>query len=179
MNSLQTYVRDRFADLAEQPLFRTLTATERASQSLRVLPHVTFWANVFQDVLVLNLQRISDGALREIAEHHYAEDAGHNLWLADDLRFVYGRLPDVVELFDAHYLRAREIAYAFMFEVYRAQSDWERIALPVVLEEGGRLFLPALIDHFERAGVGQYLNALGRGHVALRLGGGWASFRTR
>ncbi|MET0342671.1 MAG: hypothetical protein ABW252_16820 [Polyangiales bacterium] len=165
MSRLRDQVRDRFADLAEQPLFHTLAQAGRASRSLQILPHVTFWANVFQDVLVLNLQRIEDPTLKKIAEDHYLEDAGHNLWLADDLRLVNGRLPDVVELFDARTLRAREIAYAFMAEVYRAASDWERVALPVVLEEGGHLFLPALIDHFERLGVGRHLHALGRSHV--------------
>lgn len=165
MIRIRSYARERMAELTREPLFRTLAQTEDVSKSLQMLPHLAFWANVFQDLLLLNLQPITDPELKRIIEEHYREDAGHNLWLADDLRFVYGRLPDLVEVFDTRYLRAREISYALMFEVYRAESDWERLLLPIVLEESGKHFLPAMIGHFERAGVGRHLRALGTMHV--------------
>lgn len=165
MNRIQAYARTRLADLRGEPLFHVLAGDIAASRTLQILPYVTFWSNVFQDIIALNLERVVDPQLRAIVQTHYDEDRGHNVWLAADVRLVYGALPDVLATFDPAYLRAREISYAFMAEVYRAESDWERVTLPIVLEEGGKIFLPALIDHFARHGLGPHLQALGHGHV--------------
>jgi hypothetical protein len=165
MNRIQAYARSRLADLPTEPLFHELAGDVSASRTLQILPYVTFWSNVFQDIIALNLQRVVDPQLRSIVQTHYDEDRGHNVWLAADVRLIYGALPDVLATFDPAYLPAREFSYAFMAEVYRAESDWERVTLPIVLEEGGKIFLPALIDHFARRGLGPHLQALGHGHV--------------
>jgi hypothetical protein len=165
LKAIQQYARTRLADLADQPFFRTLASDLPPSRTLQILPYVTFWSMVFQDIIALNLARVSDPRLHEIVQTHYDEDVGHNLWLAEDLRLIYGELPDVLTVFDAQYLEARAVSYAFMAEVERAESDWERVTLPIVLEEGGQIFLPALIQHFSRVGLGPHLRALGQKHV--------------
>jgi len=165
MNRLQRYARDKLGRLAREPFFRTLEHDLPPTTSLQMLPYLTFWSMVFQDIIALNLARVTDPALRNIVQTHHDEDVGHNLWMAEDLRLIYGVLPDVLAIFDREYLQARAVSYALMSEVFAAQSDWERVALPIVLEEGGKVFLPALTAHFERAGLAGHLRALGRGHV--------------
>jgi len=165
MNCIQAYARKRLAPLRDESLFRVLATDISAVRTLQILPYVTFWSMVFQDIIALNLQRVSDPRLRAIVQTHHDEDIGHNNWLAADVRLIYRELPDVMAVFDTAYFRAREISYAFMAEVYRAESDCERVTLPIVLEEGGKIFLPALIEHFRRAGLGAHLKALGHDHV--------------
>ena len=159
------YACEKLGRLAAEPLFRTLEQDLPPTTSLQLLPYVTFWSMVFQDIIALNLARVTDPSLRAIVQTHYDEDVGHNLWLAEDLRLVYGGLPDVLAIFDREYLQARTVSYALMSEVFQAQSDWERVILPIVLEEAGKIFLPALIANFERAGLADHLQALGHGHV--------------
>jgi hypothetical protein len=165
MQRIHDYVDVRFSDLGSQPVFQRLAADEPAATTLQVLPHLTFWSMVFQDILVLNAARVETAALRDILSTHGSEDMGHELWFLQDLRLIYRRTPDVTVIFDHAHLQSREFSYAFMSEVYRAESDGERMLLPHILEEGAKIFLPALIDHFERAGVGVHFRALGRHHL--------------
>jgi hypothetical protein len=132
---------------------------------LQMLRHLTFWSNTFQDITSLNLARVTDRALRDFVRTHQDEDAGHDLWFNDDLLLAFGKLPDVVEVFDPAYQPAREVCYALIAEVFRAESDWERATLPIALEEGGKVFLPRMIDHFGRVGLASALSALGTKHA--------------
>jgi hypothetical protein len=165
MIQLQAYASARLGELADQPLFHTLAADPSPARSLRMLRHLTFWSNTFQDITLLNLARVSDPDLRQIVETHQAEDAGHDAWFNDDLRLAFGQLPDVVAVFDSAYRPAREVCYQLMSEVFLAESDLERVALPIALEEGGKVFLPRMIAHFGRVGLGSALSALGNKHA--------------
>ncbi|MES2644118.1 MAG: hypothetical protein V4850_31820 [Myxococcota bacterium] len=165
MRHIQAYAETRHADLVDEPLFRTFASDPPITRTLQILPSLTFWSLAFQDLMALNLRHMRDPTLRAIAETHHHEDSGHEVWFLHDLRLIHGELPDLPELFDGETLGARDIAYALVSEVYRCESDWERLALPIVLEEGAKIFLPALIAHFDRAGLGQRLKSLGRLHT--------------
>ena len=165
MNQLQAYAAARLGSLAEEPLFRTLAADPAPGRSLQMLGHLTFWSSTFQDITLLNLARVRDPRLREIVSTHQGEDAGHEQWFIDDLLLVFGKLPDVVAVFDPVYRPAREVCFELMSEVFHCESDWERVALPIALEEGGKVFLPRMIDHFERVGLASALSALGTRHA--------------
>jgi hypothetical protein len=165
MIHLQAYAAAQLGELADQALFRTLAADPAPARSLQMLRHLTFWSNTFQDITRLNLARVSDPELRKIVQTHQAEDAGHDAWFNDDLRLAFGGLPDVEAVFDSAYLPAREVCYELMSEVFLAASDLERVALPIALEEGGKVFLPRMIAHFGRVGLGSALSALGTKHA--------------
>jgi len=165
MIHLQVYAAARLGALAEEPLFRTLASDPRPARSLQMLRQLTFWSSTFQDITSLNLARVTEPTLRDFVRTHQDEDAGHDLWFNDDLLLAFGRLPDVVEVFDPAYQPAREVCYELMAEVFRARSDWERAALPIALEEGGKVFLPRMIDHFGRVGLASALSALGTKHA--------------
>lgn len=165
MQRIHQYIDETFSDIGGHHLFRRLASDEPATKTLQLLPYFTFWSLVFQDILVLNAERVEAAALRDILSTHGREDMGHDHWYLHDLKLIEGCTPDVTLIFDGIYLRAREFSYAFVSEVYRAEADWERILLPHILEEGAKIFLPALITHFERAGVGSHFRALGRQHL--------------
>ena len=165
MKLIQAYACTELGALADEPLFRTLAGDPPPARTLQMLPHLTFWSGTFQDITALNLARVTDPVLRAVVGTHHDEDAGHDLWFADDLRLIDGSLPDLLAVFDPAYQPAREVCYEMMAEVFRAESDWERVALPIALEEGGKVFLPRMIEHFRRVGLASALSALGTRHA--------------
>lgn len=116
----------------------------------RLAPRLTFWVMAFQDILRKNEQLVTDPALKRIARHHRAEDAGHDAWFWSDLAALGVAGPTVQDVFDRTHEVTRLASYALASEVYLAPNDTCRIALLLTIESAGHVFFEAVASHVER-----------------------------
>jgi hypothetical protein len=165
MKTVQAYIADKQRRFARHPFFIRLERDAPLREVTAVVSNLSFWVMAFQDVLRLNESRVEQPALKKLARHHRAEDAGHDKWFLGDLLKIDGRTPDLRSLFSPQHAATRDTTYALMSEVYRASSDVERITLLLTLESTGHIFFEAIASYFERASVTQALRYFSRHHI--------------
>lgn len=165
MKIVQNYIADQQMKFTLHPFFQRLDRNEPLRHVLPFASGLTFWVMVFQDVLRLNEAQVTDPELKKLARHHRGEDSGHDKWFLNDLIKIEGTNPDVRSLFGKQHRVTRDVSYALMSEVYRAQSDYERIVLLLTLESTGHIFFEKIASYFERFGVVQSLQYFSRTHI--------------
>jgi len=166
MRTLRACIAERQASFARHPLFAQLDRAP-ADEVLSALPRLAFWVMAFQDVLRLNERLVTDPALKRIARHHKAEDAGHERWFLDDLAQLAIATPDLRVLFGAHHRATRDATYALVAEVFRAESDLERIVLVLVLESTGHVFFDRVSRFVEAHGLSDKLRYFSDYHLEI------------
>lgn len=165
MKTVQNYIADQQLKFGLHPFFQRLDRNEPLRHVLPFASGLTFWAMVFQDVLRLNEEHVTDPEMKKIARHHRGEDSGHDKWFLNDLIKIEGSNPDIRALFGKQHKVTRDVSYALISEVYRAQSDYERIILILALESTGHIFFEKIASYFERFGVVQCLQYFSRTHI--------------
>ena len=167
MRTTQEYIAQRQVEFSRHAFFARLRADSTGAAAVRFVPRLAFWVMAFQDILRLNEQRISEPMMRSIARHHRAEDSGHDRWFLGDLAALGIEAPDLPHLFGAAHATTRDAAYALVAEVFRADSDHERMILLLCLEAAGHVFFEASASYFERVGVPQAIRYFSRHHIEI------------
>lgn len=165
MRRLKTVIAAHQEALGKHPLFERLEASRSAASLARLARALAWWPMTFQDVLRLNLARIEDPALRRYAEHHRAEDGGHDRWFLGDLRALGVNAPGLGELFGGAFQPIRDASFALVAEVCREQSDAERVALLLALEPTGHVFFDRVAAAAERLCPELPLRYFGKHHL--------------
>lgn len=149
MRTVKAHIEKKQREFHRHPVLDRLRRDE-ASLLARLAPRLTFWVMVFQDILRKNEQLVTDPALKRIARHHRAEDAGHDAWFWSDLTALGVAPPSVPGVFARTHEVARLASYALASEVYLAPNDPCRITLLLAIESAGQVFLEAVASHVER-----------------------------
>jgi hypothetical protein len=149
MRTVKAHIERKQREFDRHPVLERLRRDE-PSLLTRLAPRLTFWVMVFQDILRKNEHLVTDSALKRIARHHRAEDAGHDAWFWSDLAALGVAPPTVPEVFDRTQEVARLASYALASEVYLAPNDPCRITLLLAIESAGQVFLEAVASHVER-----------------------------
>jgi hypothetical protein len=166
MKTLQNYIDGKQREFLDHAFFRRLDGAESLDENLLAFARaLTFWVMTFQDILRINEARVVDLSLRRIARHHMQEDAGHDRWFLSDLLAIDGTIPDVDWVFGPDHAATRAASYALISEVYRANTDHERIALLLTLESTGHVFFEKVSSYFERAQIRKTLRYFARTHL--------------
>ncbi len=165
MKRIEAYIESKQAELAAHPFFGRLRRASHLGEILPFAGKLTFWVMAFQDLLQINARKIQGPALAKIARHHMAEDAGHDRWFLADLKAIEGAYPDVSKLFGKEHAAVRHLSYGLMAEVYRQQSDEERIVFLQALESSSHVFFERVVEFFHRHGVRQALKYFGDAHL--------------
>jgi hypothetical protein len=163
------HLRVKQQGLVEHSFFRAVDGGSNIELLRSFVPGLAFWVMAFQDLLRLNEERVVDPVLRRIAKHHRAEDRGHETWYLHDLKQLgIGTTEvDVNGLFGRHHATTRDCAYALMSEVFRAETDVERIALLLTVESAGHVFFGKMAALVERAGLTQALRYFSFSHLEV------------
>lgn len=149
MRTIKAHIEKKQHEFDRHPVFERLRGDDPALLA-RLAPRLTFWVMVFQDILRKNEQLVTDPALKRIARHHRAEDAGHDTWFWSDLAALGVAAPSVTDVFDRSHEIARLASYALASEVYLAPNDPCRITLLLAIESAGHVFFEAVASHVER-----------------------------
>lgn len=166
MKKIQNHIRAKQQGFLGHAFFQRLDRADRLDENLLAFARaLTFWVMTFQDILRLNEARVVDPALRRIARHHMLEDAGHDRWFLSDLLAIDGTIPDIDWIFGADHTPTRAASYALISEVYRATTDYERIAFLLTLESTGHVFFEKVTSYFERAQIRKTLRYFARTHL--------------
>jgi hypothetical protein len=165
MQTVQDHIVSCESRISDHPFFERLRRDEPLSQVLPFASMITFWVMGFQDALRLNVEHMSDPWLKEVAEHHWHEDSGHDAWFLKDLLLIEGSLPAVRDLFSKRCRVTRDVTYALIAESFRAQEDIERITLILIWESAARASFPSVLEYLERMGVGEKFQYFGPKHL--------------
>jgi hypothetical protein len=167
---LRKLIEERQRRFAKLPFFQRLERPAAEADARAFVPLLTFFAMTFQDVLRLNEARVSDPALRVLAQQHRHEDRQHEQWLLRDLRRL-GVEPPLEVLFGPRHAAARDASYAVASEVFRATDDRVRLALILVLESTGDVFFARVPRYMEELWPGGGdLEYFSRRHAAVEKG---------
>jgi len=164
-------VKDAIAEcqkvVTQTPFLRRLEGgpATRSSASL-LCRQLTFWVMTFQDVLRINTAKVVDPEMRRVAQEHLREDRGHERWFWHDADRL-GALQPSSWVFGVEHEPTRDTSFEVMSEVYRAESDVERIALVLALEGTGHVFFPRVISFLGRAGVSAGLEYFADSHFEV------------
>ncbi|HEY5800430.1 MAG TPA: hypothetical protein VIT92_09420 [Burkholderiaceae bacterium] len=165
MKAVQDHIERKQQDFGKHAFFQRLSRTTVLGEILPFPSMLTFWVLTFQDVLQINARKICDPDLARMARSHMAEDAGHDRWFLNDLLAIDGAHPDVSRLFGKDHRTVRHVSYDLMAEVYREQSDIERIVMLEALESSSHIFFEKIVAFFEAHGVQNALKYFGRQHL--------------
>jgi hypothetical protein len=150
---VQATIRSEQHELAGHPFLQRLErGPAGAEHARRIAADLTFWVMTFQDVLRMNLARVQQPLLAQIAQHHLEEDAGHEVWFWRDAQRLSAVHPPEW-YFGPEHAPTREVSLEILGEVFRACSDGARLALILALEGAGAEFFGRVVAYFERAGV--------------------------
>jgi hypothetical protein len=150
-------------EFEKRPYFRLLEGPGSRRDVQILVPAATFFVFAFQDMLRLNYERVQDPEIKKIARQHRMEDAGHELWFISDMRKL-GVERDIVWLFSKHHRATRDASLELIGEVLHADDDYQRIAIPLVLEAGGHVYFSRIFHFFERCGVDSDLEYFAEAH---------------
>ncbi|MRH89337.1 hypothetical protein GFY24_18105 [Nocardia sp. SYP-A9097] len=167
MKSMQDYITAREAELTAHPAFERFDRDEALATILPFMSVATFWVMGFQDAVRLTAEIIEDPQLKVLAEQHRKEDAGHQVWFLQDLGTIDGAVPDVRTLFGRTHETTRDVTYALISEIYRAEEDIERIVLLLVMEAAFRAALPHALSYVQRMGVDAEFRFIGAEHLEI------------
>lgn len=144
MEEIQAYIDKQRDKYAEHVFFSKIHQFSNTKSLIGFLRMIAFWPMVFQDLLRLNVTRIKDPYLLRIAKHHRIEDADHDDWYVFDLDYCYGEKQSSSEffrwIFNKKFTAVRDMSYALISEVFRADEDYLNIVLLLALEPTGHVF---------------------------------------
>ncbi len=151
MRTIQEYLQKKQDNLRKNHLFQHLKWSKNDLHDFaRVSEQISFWVMSFQDFLRINLSKISDQEYYKFVRQHLMEDIGHEKWFLYDLKAMDVEQPNLQLLYSNPHTSVRDATYALMSEVFRANYDFERIALILTLESTGHIFFEYVADFVEK-----------------------------
>ncbi len=163
MLTVQDAIAREQQEFGRHPFLQRLEAGASLAAVRAMTEGMTFFVLVFQDVLRLARQTITDPRLTEIAGTHEREDHGHEQWFLSDAARL-GAARDLRWVFSPEHVAARDASYALVAEVLRASHDCARMAVVLVLETLGAVFFGRVIALLERLGQAEGLRYFARLH---------------
>jgi hypothetical protein len=170
MRTLKKVIASFQLELRSHPLFTLIDASSTREPLAAMARALAWWPMVFQDVLRLNLTRLSDSGLGRFAEYHMDEDAGHDRWYLEDLQAFGVATPVFDELFGSPYQPVRDVCYALIAEVLRDQSAAQRVALLLAMEPTGHVFFERVSAAVDRVCPDLPLRYFARSHLHVETG---------
>jgi hypothetical protein len=170
MRTLKKVIAAFQLELKGHPLFTLIEASSAKEPLAAMARALAWWPMVFQDVLRLNLSRLSDTALGKFAEYHMDEDAGHDRWYLEDLQAFGVAVPVFDELFGSPFRPVRDVCYTLIAEVLREQSPAQRVALLLAMEPTGHVFFERVSAAVDRVCPDLPLRYFARSHLHVETG---------
>ncbi len=165
MKTVREYLEQKQIKFREHTFFKKLFA-DRAPENLANFGQkMTFWVMCFQDVLRLNTAHITHPLLYQVARTHQLEDAGHEKWFLNDLNRLGCGAPNLQSLYSLESAPIRCASYALVSEVFRANNDFERIALLLSLESTAQVFFEHITEFSESVGYSSFLEYFSNHHL--------------
>lgn len=152
---------------AAHEFFELMRGEGTVAELRAVTAGLTFFVLAFQDLLRINESRIEDECLRELAHQQRIEDLGHERWLLADQKEL-GSEPSLEQIFSTQSGVFRDVAFELISEVFRADHDATRLAIPLAMEASGRVSLPAIARYF--SGCGHASRFFSQRHVEIEAG---------
>ncbi len=163
MRDVRAEIEEQRRHLNGHSFLRRLEVASDIEDLRRFMPHLYFYVFAFQDMLRLSDQLIRDPALKEISTRHREEDAGHQVWFAQDaVQLAVER--DVVWVFGPEHEPTRDASYSLIAEIMGAHDDRVRLTLPLVLEAAGSTFFYRVNGLLARSGDERPLRYFSRSH---------------
>ncbi len=163
MMQVLSAIQETAKEFEKRPYFRLLEGPGSPRDVQILVPAATFFVFAFQDMLRLNHERVRDDDLKQIARQHRMEDAGHELWFINDMRKL-GVERDIPWIFSKHHRATRDASLELIGEILHAEDDYQRIAIPLVLEAGGHVYFSRIFHFFKRCGVDLDLEYFAEAH---------------
>jgi len=173
MQTVKQHITSKQQQFMAHPFFDALETMESLEDIAHFVPELTFWVMVFQDILRLNEERITDPDLRKIARHHRLEDAGHERWFLHDRNYICGkdsRGENIDWLFGKTVRWARDPAYAILAEIYRSDNEWLNIVLLLSIESTGHVFFEKIVQKTQQIGEDKNLKYFSSSHLDAEMG---------
>ena len=124
---------------------------------------LAFFVMSFQDMLRLNASCMKDPTLAQIAKGQRHDDAGHDVWFANDLSQLQ-IVPDMRWLFGTEHQQTRDTSYQIMAEILRAESDHARLAVGLALEATGGVYFSRVHKFITDLGLDAGLSFFSKHH---------------
>lgn len=156
-------------DFARLEYFRVLEGPPQRSDVDVMARGLSFFVLSFQDMLRINVQRVTDPALARIVVAQREGDLGHDNWFLSDLRRL-GLEPNVRWLFGKAHERTRDTSYEVLSELYSAQDDASRVVVGLVLEATGAEYFSRAHSFFAGLGLAEGLRFFGTEHWEAEQG---------
>lgn len=171
MEEIQAYIdihRDKYA---EHIFFKKIHQFTHVKSLIGFLRLIAFWPMTFQDLLRLNVTKIKDPYLLKIAKHHRIEDADHDDWYIFDLDYCYSDKQSSAEffkwIFNKKFTAVRDMSYALISEVFRADEDCLNIVLLLALEPTGHVFFENITKITKKLGCDDELKYFATTHLDI------------
>jgi hypothetical protein len=163
------FVRRKGDEFARLPFFGMLEGPASLDEVKAIVEQLTSFVFGFQDILRLNGARILDPRLKAMAETHRREDAGHEIWfLRDSARLEVKQ--EVAAVLGKRGRNTRDCTLELIAEVFRTDSDHERVLIPIVIDVAGEAFFSRVYRFFDRAGVNVKLEYFSEAHWQVETG---------
>jgi len=163
LEDVQQTVTQHQQILARHPFLNRLDGNPSYDQTRLVAQRLAFFVMCFQDVLRLVHTTMTDPELKQLAQMHAVEDAGHDRWYLHDLA-QFEVACEVGWLFSEDHERTRDVAYSQIADVLRSTDDRSRLAVALSLEAAGSEFFRRMIGALERLGRADGLKYFARSH---------------
>jgi hypothetical protein len=168
-SSIFGYMAARQTALEEHPFFQYLATNPPHDWLIKMIPGMSFWVMIFQDVLRLVEDQVSDPSMLAIAKHIKAGDDGHDRWFVRDMQRLGLPQPDLEMLFGPAHEAARKASYAILSEVFRVGDDRLRIVILLALESASYVFFDTMTNYLENTSFPHKLHYFGRTHLDAEL----------
>ncbi|GGA16054.1 hypothetical protein [Okeania sp. KiyG1] len=168
IEDVQNIIEERQKKLENQPLFKALDNSSQIDDLQAIAPHFYFFILIFQDMLRLTHNLISDSVLKKVAASLMAEDAGHEQWYLFDIEQLNCKR-DISWVFGATHQPVRDFAYGLIGDLLYISDDRIRIIFPLVLEATAKVFFKYLVDLVQRCGYNQSLQYFGTYHQEIEM----------
>lgn len=165
MKTVREYLAQKQMKFQEHAFFQELFVDASPEKLAYFAQKMTFWVMSFQDVLRLNSTRITHPLLYQVARTHQVEDSGHEKWFLNDLNRLGCGAPNVQTLYSQESAFVRCVSYALVSEVFRANNDFERIALLLSLESTAQVFFENITKFSKSIGYASVLEYFSYHHL--------------
>lgn len=159
-------IESRRFDFATHPFLKRLDASSDIDDVRVMAQSLTFYVLAFQDMLRISAHELRATQFAALAQTHYLEDKGHQLWFLDDLKKL-GVSVEVSQIFGARYDPVRDISYRLVSEVLRPSADAASVAVVLSLEAVGAEFFGRVIRLLTRAGFSERLSYFAPSHAEV------------
>ncbi|BCL34433.1 hypothetical protein [Nostoc sp. MS1] len=164
----QEYLKAKQNTLKNNQLFQKLNSSQYKLNEFAVIAHnISFWVMSFQDLLRINLSRITDREYYQIVQQHFIEDLGHEKWFLHDLKMMDLEQPNLQVLYSKPHAAVRDATFSLMSEVFRANYDYERIMIILTLESAGHVFFEYIANFVEKHNYHHELKYFSNHHLGV------------